>query len=88
MLSSWKNPMSLSVKIIKQYFCPFLSFENSKNNAKVKQYQVIKAIVHRIKTGCQWRELPMKEFFRIKYSWQSVYYHFQKWCKEGSWQKL
>ena len=49
---------------------------------------MVKAILHRLKTGCQWRELPMKQFFRAGYKWQSVYYHFQKWCKDGSWIKL
>jgi len=44
------------------------------------------AILYRLKTGCQWRELPMNQFFRGKYSWQSVYYHFQKWSKNGSWE--
>jgi transposase len=43
------------------------------------------AVLYRLKTGCQWRELPMKQFFNVKYSWQSVYYHFQKWSKNGSW---
>lgn len=28
----------------------------------------------------------MKQFFRKKYTWQSVYYHFQKWSKDGSWE--
>jgi transposase len=28
----------------------------------------------------------MKQFFRVKYRWQSVYYHFQKWSKNGSWE--
>ena len=54
----------------------------------MKDYQVIQAILYRLKTGCQWRELPMKQFFRVKYKWQSVYYHFQKWSKEGSWEKV
>jgi len=30
----------------------------------------------------------MKQFFRTSYKWQSVYYHFQKWCKDGSWEKV
>jgi len=55
---------------------------------KVKEHQVIEAILYRLKTGCQWRELPMKQFFRVKYKWQSVYYHYQKWCKDNSWQNL
>jgi len=65
-----------------------LTFGNSWNNTKVKVHQVVQAIIFRLKTGCQWRELPMKQFFNIKYNWNSVYYHFQKWCKDGSWQQL
>ena len=30
----------------------------------------------------------MKQFFRTQYKWQSVYYHFQKWCKDGSWETM
>lgn len=30
----------------------------------------------------------MKQFFKTKYQWQSVYYHFQKWSKDGSWQRV
>ena len=58
------------------------------NNTKVQKYQVVEAILYRLKTGCQWRQLPMKQFFRVKYNWESVYYHFQKWCKDGSWQRV
>jgi len=49
---------------------------------------VVAAIIYRLKTGCQWRELPIKQFFRTKYKWQSVYYHFQKWSKDGSWEMV
>ncbi len=49
---------------------------------------MVAAILYRLKTGCQWRELPIKQFFlEKKYSWQSVYFHFQKWSKDGSWEK-
>lgn len=54
----------------------------------MKKYQVIQAVLYRLKTGCQWRELPMKQFFRAKYSWKSVFHHFRKWCKNGSWQRI
>ena len=57
-------------------------------NTKVEDYQVVEAILYRLKTGCQWRELPMKQFFRKKYRWQSVYFHFQKWSKDGSLEKV
>lgn len=71
-------------KFNKKELCPYLKFGNDFNNTKVKNYQVIQAILYRLKTGCQWRELPMKQFFRVNYKWQSVYHHYQKWCKDGS----
>jgi len=49
---------------------------------------VVQAILYRLKTGCQWRKLPTKQFFRVNYKWQSVYYHYQKWSKDGSWENL
>ena len=64
-----------------------MNFGNDFNNTKVKDYQVIQAILYRLKTGCQWRQLPMRQFFRVRYKWSSVYYHYQKWCKDGSWER-
>ena len=57
-------------------------------NTKVRIENVLKAILYRLKTGCQWRELPMRQFFSCKYSWKSVFYHFQKWSKDGSFQRI
>lgn len=75
-------------KYNKKEICPYLKFGNSLGNTKVKDYQVIMAILYRLKTGCQWRQLPMKQFFRVQYRWQSVYHHFQKWSKDGSWERV
>jgi transposase len=30
----------------------------------------------------------MKQFFKVKYSWESVYYHYHKWSMDGSWEKV
>lgn len=43
---------------------------------------VINAIFYLVRTGCQWRNLP-KDLPK----WQSVYYYFRKWSKDGTWQK-
>ncbi|MBX2910245.1 MAG: transposase [Chitinophagales bacterium] len=59
-----------------------------KGNASVKVEQVMNAILYRLKTGCQWRMLPMAMFFDTDYSWKSVYYHFQKWSKGGYWEAV
>ena len=51
--------------------------------------EIVSAIFYRLKTGCQWRQLPVKSFFSKKVlSWQGVYYHFNEWVKDGSWTKV
>jgi transposase len=79
---------NVTKKYNKKEICCHLKFGNCLKNTKVKDYQVVQAILYRLKTGCQWRELPMKEFFRVRYRWQSVYYHFKKWSTDGSWEYM
>ena len=73
---------------VQKNICQHLKFGNKHQNTKVQVHCVVSAILYRLKTGCQWRELPMRQFFRCTYSWKSVYYHFQKWSKDGSWDKV
>lgn len=68
--------------------CSNLSLGSKKNNAKVRVEQVVEAILYRLKTGCQWRELPIKQFFDVSYSWNSVYQHFARWSKGNVWDKV
>jgi transposase len=82
--SSKNNDLSELIKEI----CANLSLGLKKNNAKVKVEQVVEAILYRLKTGCQWRELPTKQFFEVQYSWNSVYQHFARWSKENVWNKV
>lgn len=50
---------------------------------------IVSAILYKLKTGMQWFLLPMRQFFKNrKYSWQSVYYHYNKWCKSGEWERI
>ena len=45
--------------------------------------EVLNAIFYVVRTGCQWRELP-GDFP----NWNSVYYHFRKWAKDGIWRAI
>jgi putative transposase len=45
--------------------------------------QAINGMLYVVKTGCQWANLP-KDYP----AFQSVYYHFRKWCKDGTWAML
>ena len=77
--------VNLSKKFITHNILPHLSQATTGRKPKVKLWRVVKAIIYRLKTGCQWRELPLRSLFGKKIiKWQSVYYHFNKWSKNGS----
>lgn len=50
---------------------------------KLNMREVVNAMLYVLKTGCQWSNLP-KEFP----AYQSVYYHFRKWCRDGTWEQV
>jgi putative transposase len=45
--------------------------------------QTMNAILYVLVTGCQWRNLP-KEYPNPN----SVYYHYRKWCLDGTWERI
>jgi len=74
---------------IKEWIVPHLSLAKTGNKLKATPAQLVSAILYRLKTGCQWRELPTKEFFDGQgLSWQGVYHHFRKWVRDGSFKKV
>ncbi len=44
---------------------------------------VMNAIFYLLKTGCQWANLP--HHFPPS---GSVYYHYRKWCQDGTWERV
>ena len=45
--------------------------------------QVLNAIFYVIRTGCQWENLPV-DFPNHN----SVFYHYRKWCRDGTWEQI
>jgi transposase len=79
----------LSKDKIKKLILPHLSkAKRGKSLDENLQMSIVSAIFHRLKTGCQWRELPIERYFSGSYSYQSVFYHFNRWAKDGTWQKM
>jgi putative transposase len=50
---------------------------------KLDLREVINAIWYVLKTGIQWANLP-----HDLPNYQSVYYHYRKWCKDGTWEQV
>ena len=81
--------VKLSKKFITKNLLPYLSQTHLGRKTKIPLWKIVKAIIYRLKTGCQWRELPIAAFCsRILIRWNSIYYHFRKWSKDGSWKQM
>lgn len=50
---------------------------------EIDMREAINAMFYIAKTGCQWENLP-HDFP----NYQSVYYHYRKWCKDGTWERI
>ena len=48
----------------------------------VETRAVVDALRYRLRTGCQWRQLPA-DFPK----WPTVYYYFTKWSADGTWER-
>jgi len=79
--------VKLSKKFITQNILRYLPQSNLGRKPKIPLWRIVKMIIYKLKTGVQWRELPIKAFCRDKLiSWNTVFYHFNKWSKDESWQ--
>ena len=79
----------LSKGIVQRWILPHVSKGSRGPEPAVAVLDIIQAILYRLKTGCQWRMLPLKEFFsKGKISWSGVYYHHRRWVRGGSWRRV
>lgn len=79
----------LSKDIIVTWLLPYLPFPTTGRRRRVDPAEVVGAILYKLKTGCQWRWLPVAALFSGEpLTWQGVYYHFHTWSKQGAWKRL
>jgi transposase len=62
---------------------PFLPVGNGRCGRWRDHRQVIDGILHRVRTGVQWRDLP--ERFG---PWKTVYERHRLWSADGTWERL
>jgi transposase len=79
----------LSKNMIEQWILPHLSKGERGPEPEVELCAIVQAILYRLKTGCQWRMLPLKAFFDPdKLTWNGVYHHHRAWVKDDSWKNV
>lgn len=57
----------LNKSTIEKWILPHLTIAERGFETTVPLTEVVKAIFHRLKIGCQWRELPTRQFLLIKF---------------------
>ena len=74
---------------IEAFIVPWLSKGKRGSKVGLEVWQIVWAIMYRLKSGCQWRMLPVGLFFEHKaISLQGVYYHFRRWVCDGAFKQV
>ena len=66
-----------------QLICPLLPKRQKRGRPPIDRRDIIDAILCVVRTGCQWRQLPL-DFPK----WRTVYTVFWRWRKAGVWQQI
>ena len=82
-----QNSGTLGKDTINKWIISFLSVGKRGFKSNFDLASIFLLILKRLKTKVQWRELPIEVYFeKGEISWQNVYYYFNKWSKDGSFQ--
>ena len=82
-----QNSGTLGKDTINKWIISFLSVGKREFKSNFDLASIFLLILKRLKTEVQWRELPIEVYFeKGEISWQNVYYYFNKWSKDGSFQ--
>jgi transposase len=73
-----------------RYMLPHLSIAQRGYISDMPLYKIFNLILYKLSTGCPWPALPIEkdDEDRPVMSYQVPYYHFRKWSKDGSLQRL
>ena len=71
---------------IDEHISPYLSNRKRGPKPKFHTNQIVMIIHYRLKTGCQWRELLVKQFTEgVSVGWNAIFTPLQKVVIDGLW---
>ena len=85
-------PISLTEKQFDDHIRPYITVAKRGYECKIPIYKVFNYILYQLHTGCQWYQLPIdadqNDTDKKEISWHAVYYHFRKWSRDGSLERV
>ncbi|CAA9288829.1 MAG: hypothetical protein AVDCRST_MAG93-3740 [uncultured Chloroflexia bacterium] len=83
-------PIAVTKAQFEEHFLPHLSTAKRGYVSEIPLYKIFNYIIYKLRTGCQWEFLPMDttDDGTPEASYQVPYYHFRKWSRDGSMQRL
>lgn len=85
-------PTSVTEKQFDKHVRPYISTAKRGYECKIPLYKVFNYILHRYHTGCQWDQIPIDQDptdpMRPEISHDAVAYHFRKWSRDGSLERV
>lgn len=83
-------PIAVTETQFNEHIRPQLSVAKRGFVSEIPLYKIFNYIIYKLRTGCQWELLPMDmtEDGIPEASYQVPYYHFRKWSRDGSMQRL
>jgi len=85
-------PTRITEKQFDEHVRPYISVAKRGFECQIPLYKVFNYILYRMHTGCQWEQLPIErdrdDPEKKEISHDAVYYHFRKWSRDGSLEKV
>lgn len=83
-------PVELTEEQFDTHIKPHLSVAKRGYESKQPLFQIFNLVLHVLHTGCQWEKtpVPVNTDGQPLMSWQVPRYHFYKWSKDGSFERL
>ena len=79
-------------KAIDEHIWPNITVAIRGFECQIPLCKVFNYILFRLHTGCQWHRIPIEDDpddpRKKEISWHGVYYHFRKWSRDGSLERV
>ena len=85
-------PTSVTEKQFNEQIRPHLTTAKRGYESKIPLYKIFNYILFRLHTGCQWYRISIdsdaNDPRKKEISYHAIYYHFRKWSRDGSLEKV